>query len=234
MAGRTYVVPTGAVDMAEVIDLTPETKAGTELQPETLVTCINRGPKTLRDQYDAQVYEVPPYAKFRVQWQVAQHIQRRNIVPGTKNPDPTDSTKPQHVSWISVLGLDPKETWQPFSPEELTAFGESSEGLDRSGMTAGNRDITIVATDTMRRGLAGAGVSSSADLSRVQGARGRQAIEGSPEAVDRALEKVEGSDAVTEALAASGQGHELPREEDLSVRSAPRPEDPARSGRRNR
>lgn len=232
MAGRTYVVPPGAVDMAEVVDLTPETKAGTELQPETLVTCINRGPKVIRDQYDAQVYEIPPYARFRVQYQVAKHVQTRNIVPGTRNPDPTDSTKPQHVPWISIIGLDPETTWEPFTPEELAAFGESVEGLDRSGMTAGNRDISYVSTDSMRRGLPGAGVSSSADLATVKGARGRQSIEGSPEAVDAALAPVEGSDAVTEALAASGQGHELPREETLSVRSAPRPEDPSRSGRR--
>lgn len=222
MAGRKYVVPEG-VDHAAVMDLTPETKAGTELLPTTLVTCINRGPKTIRDMFDAQVYEIPPYAQFRVMYEVAAHIQRRNIVPGTRNPDPTDSTRPQFVPWIAIIGLDPEDTWQPFTDQELEAFGESLEGLDRSGMTAGNRAVTVVSTDAMRRQIPGAGVTASADLAMERGARGRQQVEGSAEAVDAALAKVEGSDAVTEALAAAGAGHELPKEEDLTVRSAPKP-----------
>lgn len=215
------------MDLAQVVDLTPETKAGAELKPETLVLCINRGPKLIRDMFDAQVYEIPPYAEFRVQYQVAAHIQRRNIVAGTRNPDPTDSTKPQYVPWIAIIGLDPEETWQPFTAEELDAFGEPLEGLDRSGMTAGNRDVTVVSTDAMRKTIPGAGVAASG-MAVETGARGRQRIEGSPEAVDAALQPVEGSDAVTEALAAAGAGHALPKEEELSVRSAPPPRDETR------
>lgn len=106
----------------------------TTIKPDTPVICINRGRKPLLDTWDGE--HVPlPVGYFRTEYGAALHFQRRLIVPGTRNVEIGG-----FISWISILGtddgrraVDNEESCQPFTDEELQNFGESSEGIDRSG-----------------------------------------------------------------------------------------------------
>lgn len=213
--GVHYSVPV-SVDQSQVVDLTPETQHRAELKPTSLVVCINRGPKVIRDMFDAQTYEIPPYAKFRVEHQVAAHLQRRNIVAGTKNPDPGDSSAPQFVPWIAIIGLDPPSTWEPFTDEELALFGESAEGL------APRAGTTVMQTAELRRQLPGLGIVGSAAMSGTT-KPDQQIHGGTEETRAAALEKVVGSDAVTTSAEALASGWTPPPVGAVEETSAPQP-----------
>ena len=217
--GQHYKLPDG-FDQSDVVDLTPETQLSAELKPTSMVTCINRGPKEIRDMYDAQPYIIPPYAKFRVEYQVAAHLQRRNIVPGTRNPDPVDSSAPQYVPWIAIVGLD--RDYAPFTADELAAFGESVEGLNRHLLSmSGDRDVSVKSTGELRKTLPGMGVASSFGVAGGTAKPDQKVLGGTEETRAAALEKVEGSDAVTTSAEALGAGWIPPA--NVEETSAPAP-----------
>lgn len=222
--GRNYKLPAD-FDHSDVVDLTPETQLSAELKPTSMVTCLNRGPKELRDMYDANPYIIPPYAKFRVEYQVAAHLQRRNIVPGTRNPDPNDSSAPQYVPWIAIIGLDPEDTWQPFTDDELARFGESVEGLNRGLLpTAGDRDAQVKSTGELRRSLPGMGNAPSGGVMGGTSKPDQNVFGGTEETRAAALEKVQGSDAVSTSAEAIAGGWTPPT--NVENTSAPAPEAP--------
>lgn len=233
-ATKTYTVPP-SVDRSQVVDLTPETTHRAAIQPTTRVVCVNRGPKRIIDKYNAHEYDIPPFALFEVEYQAAVHLQRRAIVMGTKNPDPNDPTAPQHVSWISILGLDPEDACLVFSDAELARFGESAEGINRGAMAdPGNRNISIVKTNDLRRSLPGTGVATSESAMAASAGTGfpNQAVDGSEEAVERALERVSGSDATQAVESARGSGWVPPGVDELKGEDSAPPPAPA-IGRRS-
>lgn len=219
--GQNYKLPAD-FDHSDVVDLTPETQLSAELKPTSMVTCINRGPNEIRDMYDANPYVIPPYAKFRVEYQVAAHLQRRNIVPGTRNPDPNDSSAAQYVPWIAIIGLDPEDTWVPFTVEELARFGESVEGLNRGLLAiAGDREMQVKNTNELRRSLPGMGIAPSGGVMGGTAKPDQKVFGGTEETRAAALEKVEGSDAVVTSAEALAKGWTPPA--NIEETSAPAP-----------
>lgn len=230
--GQVYKLPDG-FDQTDVVDLTPETQHSAELKPTSMVICINRGPKTIKDMFDAETYEVPPFAKFRCQYQVARHLQTRNIVPGTRNPNPTDSSAPQYVPWIAIIGLDPDA--RAFTDAELEQFGESVEGINRHLVpTRAGREVELAQTDVLRRGLPGLGVTASAAVGA--GGKPDQQVFGDDEAIARALEPVgEGQSlASQDAAAAANAGHRTPTNVEQTSAPPPREERPRGGAKGNR
>lgn len=226
--GSSYKLPED-FDASDVVDLTPETVLNAELKPTSLVTCINRGPKELRDQFDAQPYIIPPFAKFRCEYQVAKHLQRRNIVPGTRNPNPSDSSAPQFVPWIAIVGLDPSH--EPFTAEELERFGESVEGLARDMLpTAAGKNVTVAKTADLRRTLPGHGVAGSEGV--VSGLPDQQVFAKDDAARAAALAPVGQGESMAsqDAAAAIAAGH-VPAD-NVEQTSAPAPVGVERKGRR--
>lgn len=230
--GQKYTLPDG-FDQSDVHDLTPESAHSAELKPTSMVICINRGPKPVRDMFDAQTYDIPGHAKFRCEYQVAQHLQRRNIVPGTRNPNPTDSSSPQFVPWIAIIGIDTHI--EPFTLEEMAQFGESVEGLNRNLLPSrAGREVQIAQTDTLRRQLPGAGVALSAGMG---GGKPDQQVFGEPAAVEAALAKVAPGESMAsqEAANAIAAGYVTPA--NIEQTSAPAPVDaqkPNKGGGRRR
>lgn len=107
----------------------------TTVKPNTPVICLNRGRKPLLDTWDG-VHVPIPVGWFKTEYGAALHFQRRLIVPGTRNVEVGG-----FISWIAIRGtedgrriIDSDEVCQPFTDEELQNFGESSEGIDRSGL----------------------------------------------------------------------------------------------------
>jgi len=195
------------------------------------VVCVNRGPNRIVDKFNAHDYAIPGFAMFEVEYQAAVHLQRRAIVPGTKNPDPSDPTMPQYVSWLSILGIDTPEACEVFTDEQLARFGESVEGLNRSAFaTAEQRNVAYMSTATLRAALPGTGVaaSESAMLSSYGGVSyPNQSVDGSPDAVAAALAPVTDSDARVEQEHAQGSGWIPPAAEELKGEaSAPPPAAP--------
>lgn len=229
MPGPHYLVPP-TVDLSTVVNLMPEHTHRAAMLPTTPVICVNRGPRTLDDKYDGDDYVIPPYVQFQVSFAAALHFQRRQIVPGTRNPD-VQAAGVQYVSWIGILGIDPDEACAVFTDEELALFGESAEGLNRALLpTAADREATAHQTKTLGRQLPGMGLTPSAQAmstGMASGALHQDIIGGSPENRDALLAKVEGSDAVTEDQAGRTGGFVKPTEAALRVQSdaAPRQRD---------
>lgn len=231
--GRTYEPPKD-IDLSEVVTLLPAHKQKQELQPETPVICINRGPLELRDMWNADEYVIPPFAKFQVAYAAAQHFQKRLIVPGTRNPNMHDTSVPLQVSWIAILGVDPPAACEPFSDEFLARFGSKSEAINREALTGADRDVQVRSTGELARGLSGLGLVPSGGGGGGGSMRPQQQVIGSAEAVERALEPVEGSDAQAEFAKAEAAGWERPKETDLTVQSAPVPVEARRTTSRRR
>lgn len=141
--GRQYQPPAN-LDRSKVVNLMPQFTVQAELDPTTPVTCLNRGPKMLEDKHDGFDYQIPPHAVFEVSYAAALHLQKRLIVPGTKNPDATDTSMPQYVSWIGIYGIDPAGACEPFTDDELARFGEKTEGLNRDLLPEEDRRVQIV------------------------------------------------------------------------------------------
>jgi hypothetical protein len=223
---RTYTPPTD-IDLSQVITLLPAHKQKQELSPETPVFCINRGPFELRDMHNADPYVVPPSAVFQVSYATAQHLQKRLIVPGTRNPNPYDASVPQFVSWIGIRGVDPDDQCVPFDEDFLDRYAGKSEGLNREGLSPVDRDVQIRRTGDLARGLPGLGLAPSGGIAKPQ-----QQVIGSDNAVAAALAPVEGSDAKAEFARNEAAGWEKPQEADLTVHSAPTPDEIRRTSRR--
>lgn len=122
-------------------NLVPESRSSELVTPETEVICLNRSRQSFPNQkFDGEDYTLPP-GYFFVQMKVARHFRSRLVVPGTRNrEDFTEQsflailgTRSRSIMHDEALGFDPAEKCVPFSDEELTAFGERLEALDRSG-----------------------------------------------------------------------------------------------------
>jgi hypothetical protein len=150
----------------EVVDLTAASMTAASIEPTTPVLVLNRGRKPLEMTFDGN-HRVLPVGLFKTEYGAARHFQERAVVPGTRNVEVGG-----HVSWFAILGtadqriaVDPPEMCVPFTDEELKAFGESLEAIDRSAMTGADRFVTPVRTQTARA------------MSRSQGAGGRVQID---------------------------------------------------------
>lgn len=211
---KTYQQPTN-IDLANVISLLPDHNQG-ELTPKTPVICVNRGPRTLTDMHDGHQLTVPPHATFQATYEQAVHLQRRQIVPGTKSPDSPD----QYVSWIGILNIDSPDRCEPFDDEFLARYNEAKEALNRDEMSPADRDVQVVSTRVLRPRLGGLGEAPSGG----GGLKPMQRLEGgSDEAREAVLAPVEGSDAAQAAAAALAAGWTPPEEGTLRVHSAPPP-----------
>jgi len=228
------------IDRSKVRSLLPAHRQKQELKPDTLVTCLNRGPRRLVDMFDAEEYVIEPYMLFEVTFACAKHFQNRLIVPGTRNPNPADTELPQSVSWIAILGVDPPQACEPFDPALLERFGEKVEGLNRDALPSADRDVQIASTADLRRLLPGAGAASSVaalamaaghDVAAGAGGGGglglqQQIVGGSDEKREAALAPVETSDASAAVAEAIASGTWAPPDESQIVdRSAPTPEE---------
>lgn len=121
-------------DLTQVENLLIERLGETTLKHDSPVICINRGRKPLLVTFDGNHITVPP-GHFRTEYGAAQHMQKQQIVPGTRNLE-----EGGFVSWVSILGsddgrvaIDTPAMCQPFSDEELQHFGEPIEGLSPEG-----------------------------------------------------------------------------------------------------
>lgn len=132
------------------------------LEPETDVIVLFRGGPPIVDMYDQKDYIVPPKPEgvdladwrtlihaaehFEMPYMVAQHLQGRSIVPGTRNP--YDYRKA--VSQLAILSVDPADRCVPFTEAQMAKFyGEAwrdglAEGLDRSQMQGAERNAVVV------------------------------------------------------------------------------------------
>jgi len=234
MPGQQYIVPP-TIDQSQIVNLLPEHTNRAPLLPTTPVVCVNRGPRTLEDKYDGDDYVIPARTLFQVTFAAAQHFQRRQIVPGTRNPDP-NSPGVQYVSWIGIVGIDPPEACEVFTDEELELFGESAEGLNRALLpTAVDRNAQVHSTKALGRQLPGMGLVPSAQAMSGGGAghplqeivggseENREAL-GLMDPVDPDLKrphmrKVEGSDAKVDEAQGAGAGFQKPSEASLRVAS---------------
>lgn len=231
MAGKPYQAPEN-IDRSKVVNIMPEHARGTEMKPWTPVICVNRGPTRITDKYDGNDYEIEPYMLFEVTYGAALHLQKRAIVPGTRNPDLNDPFRPQMISWIGIHGVDPAEACEPFSPQQLEYFGEKVEGLAREMLPSPvARSAEVHATADLSRTLPGQGLTPSAQFAPGGSVGGvvQELIGGSDELRDAALERVEGSDARAEEADARNKGYQPPAEETLRTRSddAPKQRDAA-------
>ena len=144
MTAAAFTMP----DTSQVANLMVERLNETSLKPDSPVICINRGRKVLKDMWDGNPVEIPP-GHFRTEYGAAQHFQRRLIVMGTRNLEVGG-----YVSWISILGsddgrvpVDKPEDCEPFTDEELQAFGEKIEAIDRSAFSnPADRDVRLLRT----------------------------------------------------------------------------------------
>lgn len=171
----------------------------TTLKPDSPVYCINRGRKVIKTTFDANHLEIPP-GLFETEYHTALHIQRREIVPGTRNLEVGG-----FVSWIGIYGstdfrvaVDPPELCEPFTDEQLQEFGEKVEAIDRSALTGADADVTLIRTQTARA------------MSRSQGVGGhRPQIDAGTQVSDAAAEAAEHvMDPTTEPLATRQAEHE--------------------------
>lgn len=138
--------------MDQVVDLSVARMNETTLKPDTPVLCINRGNKVLTDKFDGVPLEEIPPGFFIIEYGPALHIQRRLIVPGTRTLDANG-----YVSYIGIVGtpdqrvkVDSEEMCQPFTTEELQAFGEKIEGLDRTALDGADRQVQAIRTNVAR------------------------------------------------------------------------------------
>jgi hypothetical protein len=138
-------------DHTEVANLLIGRMGETTLKPDSPVYCINRGRKVIKSTYDANHIEIPP-GPFEMEYHAALHIQRREIVPGTRNLEVGG-----FISWIGIYGstdgrvaVDPPELCVPFTDEELTTFGEAVEAIDRKAMSGADADVQLFRTSHAR------------------------------------------------------------------------------------
>jgi len=235
MKGLSYELPRG-FDQSDVIDLTPETQHSAELKPTSMVICLNRGPHPIMDMFDAQTYVVPGYAKFRCEFQVAKHLQRRNIVPGTRNPNPQDSSAPQYVPWITIIGHDPRETWDPFTEEQLAAFGEKVEGINRDLLpTAAGRSAEVIGTQNALKSLPGLGLTPSGGvMGGVSGKPDQGVYGGTDETRAAAVAPVNPGESLASQESAAAIGSGWVPDPNTPQTSAPRPQEPKPGGTKKR
>lgn len=128
----------------QVEDLSQSVSAGPvrEPAPDERVICINRGNKPLSETFDGHHRTMPASGYFEIEYAAARHFQRKLIVPGTKNLETGG-----WVSFIGILGVDSDENCQPFTPEQLAAFGEKVEAIDRGAfLSQEDRQTQVVRT----------------------------------------------------------------------------------------
>jgi hypothetical protein len=215
---RSYKTPE-IPDGHHVADLVPEDAKANELNDQTIVTCLHRGRKPISDTFDGRHFTVPA-GYVRMPYGQALHIQRRAIVPGTKNLEVGG-----FVSWLAIVGVDAPELCVPFTDEELVRFGEAVEAIDRSAMSdPADRDVTLMRTGAARAAMPGQGLVGGPSMS---GPR-KPVIDGSVQATDAAREAAKhvmeptgnaAADATREALAEGW----APPSDDGRSESAPPP-----------
>jgi hypothetical protein len=132
-----------------------------DLGPETMVGVRFRGGPPIHDQYDAKEYILPPVpagwraddwlktiqpaSDWRLPFALAQHLRRRNFVPGTREPWGGGKT----ISRLAIIWtptgkqLDPETRWAPFTREEIAKFGYH-EAIDRSKLPAADQAVKLV------------------------------------------------------------------------------------------
>lgn len=164
-------------DGVEVSSLLIERLNETSLKPDSPVYCVNRGRKPLELTFNGN-HVVVPVGLFLTEYRAAQHFKDRAVVPGTRNLEVGG-----HVSWISIIGsedrrltVDPPDTWEPFTDEELQRFGESIEAIDRGALSGIDRFVTPIRTQTARA------------MSRSQGQGMNVAIDAGTQVSDAAAE----------------------------------------------
>lgn len=215
---RSYVTP--QLDGHQVVDLVPEDAKANQLTDETIVTCLNRGRKPVTDMYDGRNYVVP--AGFvRMPYGAAKHFQRRAIVPGTKNLEIGG-----FQSWIAIVNVDAPEMCEPFTDEQLTAFGEAVEAIDRSAMSdPADRDVTTVRTSTARASMPGQGLVGGATMGggprRPVLDAGAQASDAAKDAAEHVMDAPETNAAAEDTRAALREGWAPPADDGQSASQAP-------------
>ena len=143
-----YVSPTPPEGVTPA-DLMASSTKGPVREPANneRVLCINRGNRVLQETFDGRHFEIPP-GHFYIEYEAAKHTQRRQIVPGTKNPEGGPTA---YLSFIGIVGVDDPSRCEPFTPEELAAFGEKVEAIDRGALSnATDRATKVIPTNVAR------------------------------------------------------------------------------------
>lgn len=143
-----------ANEIEQVTDLTPAALATSKKVGDAdTVLCRNRGRRPVEDTFDGTQYRIPP-GLFKCRYDMAKHVQRRAIVPGTRNLQTGG-----YVSFIGILRsadereipVDPPEWCTPFTDHELRQMGERVEGIDRTtGVAVAPLTIGQAMAQTMR------------------------------------------------------------------------------------
>lgn len=140
-------LPTGAMP----INLVPEEDQKKTLTPETVVLCINRGRRPLRETFDGRHYQIPAGPQtFFAPYGAAKHFQNRLIVPGTRVEG-----EGGYQSYIGILGIDAPEACEMFSAEEFAEQQARPEGLDRGALDPDRRDVRLIPTSAARASAPG-------------------------------------------------------------------------------
>lgn len=185
---RTYQFPAGQGD---VPSLTPESAGGNELTPETRVLAIHRGRHTFTDKYDGVDYRIAP-GKFTAPYGAVAHLQRRAVIPGTR-----DVEGGTEQSYIGIIGIDDPALCEPLTDEEVAKYGAAVEAIDRSAMSSKtDRTVKTIATGVKEK----RGGGSSKPKIETEGD-----TEAGREAASHALDTNTESDAAADA-AAVGRG----------------------------
>jgi hypothetical protein len=139
-------VPPPVPEGVQPVDLMASSVAGPVREPadNERVLCVNRGRNVIVDTFDARHVEIPA-GHFYIEYGAAKHFQRRNIVPGTKN-----ITGGQYVSWLGIVGVNDEAACRMFTDEELIAFGERVEAIERGSDHGFGADVKIVPTNAVR------------------------------------------------------------------------------------
>lgn len=191
--------------------LIDQTTANSKVLPSETVLCINRGRTTLTDTFDAVHLEIPP-GLFHVRYDAAQHIQRRLIVPGTRNLEVGG-----YQSFIGILGsadgrikLDADEFCRPFTDEELRGFGERLEAVDRTALSnPADRAVVPISTAAARAASLTQGVGGATHRPQID--TGTQASDLAREAADHVFDPPETSDTAEAEAEAGVEVPEKPR-----------------------
>lgn len=138
-----------------------------KLSPTSTVTLVFRGGPPVIDKFDGRDFIVPPLppgvplhewraqhqpaSRWQVEYQVAAHLQKRAIVPGSRNPHTG-----RILSQLGIEEIDRPDRLEPFSVEQLKQFGLAREGLDRSQAELPSmREVTVInTTDAVSASLA--------------------------------------------------------------------------------
>ncbi len=129
----------------KVQSLVAEGLHGQQLTPKTRVLVVNRGTADYCEKFDGRNYVVPGGKVSEVEYEVADYLRDRSVIPGSRDPM---TGKSEH--FIAILGIDPAERCELLDKDEQHKADTTVEAIDRSLMDGADRDVKVVSTQAAR------------------------------------------------------------------------------------